>query len=368
MIQEEAAMNSSSRHHKRAVLIGPFPPPLHGASTINSQLSQYIRNCGVEVREINIAPSTYAKGTRYHLSRLIRLTKAALTILFIPRGVPCLINVDGGYGIFYNIFLAAIIKIKNAPLALYHHSSRYVYKRSVLMACLIAICGRNTLHIACSTAMLRELQKRYRDLVKTIVISNAAWVNSGHHAVGDVENDAIRLGFLSNLNPEKGLFRAIDTLRKLRNSGLKARLIIAGSMPSTGDGPDFDLLKHEFGKNLSYLGKVTGETKSNFFKGIDYFLFPSLYQHETQSLVVSEALSYGVPVIAFNHRFVKELLGAGSLAIETEASYPDEAAAWVAEGAANTAIYAQRRKDAHESFDIHSVAALGQKTKLLDWF
>ena len=44
-------------------------------------------------------------------------------------------------------------------------------------------------------------------------------------------------------------------------------------------------------------GTVLGEAKSRFYADIDLFLFPSLYAHETQSIVVPEAMAAGMPVL-----------------------------------------------------------------------
>lgn len=351
-----------------AVLIGPFPPPVHGASMVNSKLSQFLRQRDVSVRAFNIAPYTYEKGPLYHLSRFQRFVRAAIGIIPISRNEPFLINVDGGFGVLYNILLAALVRAKNARLALYHHSSRYIYKRSKLVAILVAVCGKKTLHVACSSKMLSEFQTRYGDLSHTIVISNAAWVESGVQTFDKVASTSIRLGFLSNLNPEKGVFRAIDTLRQLRRIGHDATLVVAGSMPSSGEGPDFEELEREFGGSLSYLGKIGGEEKSKFFNDLDYFLFPSLYRHETQSLVVSEALSHGVPVVTFNHMFVKELLGAGGLAIEKNMPFVDEAVKWIAHGEESPEVYEQRQNNAHKSFETNAIEAKSQVSRLLDWF
>lgn len=365
---KDSAMRITPDSREYAVLIGPFPPPVHGASMVNSKLSQFLTQRGVSVRAFNIAPYTYEKGPLYHLSRLQRFVKTAIGILPISRHEPFLINVDGGFGILYNIFLAGLVRVKNARLALYHHSSRYIYERSKLVAILVAVCGKKTLHVACSAKMLSEFQTRYGDLSHTIVISNAAWVESGVHASDEIASTSIRLGFLSNLDPEKGVFRAIDTLRQLRRGGHDATLVVAGSMPGSGEGPDFDELEREFGSNLSYLGKIGGEEKSNFFNNLDYFLFPSLYRHETQSLVVSEALSYGVPVVTFDHMFVKELLGVGGIAIEKNMPFADEAAKWIAHGKESPEVYVQRQNNAHKSFEMNAIEAKSQITRLLDWF
>ncbi|MGE4339246.1 MAG: glycosyltransferase family 4 protein [Pigmentiphaga sp.] len=200
-----------------------------------------------------------------------------------------------------------------------------------MMAAILAVSGRRATQIACSARMLHDLKDMYPGEFEVIAVPNTVWVPVVSAKFVPCDNDLIRLGFLSNLNPQKGVFRAIETLRCLQKNGEQAILYIAGAAPSSGLVPDFEELAREFGNAIAYLGKIEGEEKERFFLSIDYFLFPSLYVHETQSLVVPEALSYGINVVACNHRYVPELIGDCGHVIDDAEAFSEMAARWIIE-------------------------------------
>ena len=66
--------------------------------------------------------------------------------------------------------------------------------------------------------------------------------------------------------------------------------------------------------------------------------------------------------------FVKELLGAGGLAIEKNMPFVDEAVKWIAHGEESPEVYEQRQNNAHKSFETNAIEAKSQVSRLLDWF
>ena len=66
---------------------------------------------------------------------------------------------------------------------------------------------------------------------------------------------------------------------------------------------------------------VYGEEKRDFYKNIDVFLFPTIYQTETEGLVTLEALSAGVPVIAYGRACISENLIQGGIIVPTDQDF-----------------------------------------------
>jgi alpha-1,6-mannosyltransferase len=178
------------------------------------------------------------------------------------------------------------------------------------------------------------------------------------------EDGRLRLGFLSALSLDKGVGRAIETLRVLRQRGVAAELALAGAASDATARELVERAATELGPALTVLGVVQGASKDSFLAGLDYFLFPSLYPHETQSLVVPEALSAGVPVIAYDHRFVGEVVGRGGLLVPPTADYAAQAAQWIVEGASELQ---ERRQRARGQFEAERARADGQVDRLIAW-
>jgi glycosyltransferase involved in cell wall biosynthesis len=329
---------------QKVIIAGPLPPPMHGASLVNRLLVQAVAaRCSVVC--LDLSPSSSLKGVAYHLSRMRRVL-AAFWSLLSTRGVErCLIHVDGGRGLAYIFLLAVAARLRGFGIFLFHHSSRYVFEYSRGMAAVLSVAGPRATHVACSEHMLEDFARMYRREIDTLVVPNTVWVPVAPGALGARDHERIRLGFLSNLSPQKGLFRAIETLRRLREGGEPVVLHVAGTAPASGIVPDFEELGREFGDSIAYHGKVEGIEKERFFSSIDYFLFPSLYVHETQSLVVPEALAHGIDVVACRHRYVPELIVRNGLVVDDAQSYSEVAARWIVEDHRRSSADDRRKQD-----------------------
>lgn len=106
------------------------------------------------------------------------------------------------------------------------------------------------------------------------------------------------LGFIGRLAAEKGILNFIrNNVEFLR----KTKLVIAG------DGPDEDEIKEiiaDNNLNIEMLGRVTD--KDSFYKKISVMILPS--DTEVMPLVVLEAFSCGLPVVAFDLESLEELI------------------------------------------------------------
>jgi len=121
----------------------------------------------------------------------------------------------------------------------------------------------------------------------------------------------------------------------------------------------------EFGDRLRLRGVLTGADKPAFYGGLDVFLFASLYPHETQSLVVPEALAAGTPVVAYDHRFVGEVLGQGGMLVPAGQDFAAQAAGFVL--AAEGEVRRARRAAARAQFEAERARAEGQVERLIAW-
>jgi glycosyltransferase involved in cell wall biosynthesis len=346
---------------KTAFVIGSFPGPINGVTVINQQLLDLLRTRGLSVSRINLSPG--GNWASYHPVRMLRTLTGVLRILLSPSRARShfIMSLDGGLGLVYNMALAAAIRARGRTLLLYHHSSDYVCSDSFLMRALLGLAGRGVGHIMCSEAMLSAFRKRYGILSAGFVVSNAVWVSMPNS--GAVERDTVlRLGHLSGLNSEKGLGRVFETLREILERGHPAELFLAGVPQDQEARESLTEAQKEFGVAIHYAGVVTGDAKAAFYGNLDYFLFPSLYRHETQSLVVPEAMAARVPVVAHDHRFVGEVIGDAGLLIPADSQFASAAADWILSG-----NLAERRVAARAQVEKLRERAEGQLDLIADW-
>lgn len=346
------------------VLVGPFPKGTFrgGVSATNAKLAEMLAARGLAHECIDLASGRKSKSFVYHLSRLAAALSGAAKILLAPAGrLRCYeISIDGGGGIAYNVLLAAAARLRRAPMLFYHHSTQYVLADSLLMKMLLWIGGAEATHVICSRRMFDLFRERYRVPDKVLILSNAAWISPSPVPQSAPAGDCIVLGYIGGLTEGKGVLRALETLEALRRRGVPARIVIAGGGMTEAVRAAIEAAKARFGADVVFLGSISDDEKWRFFAQLDYFLFPTLHPHETQSSVAPEAMSAGVPVVAYDHRFVGEMVGEeGGLLIPTSAHFATVAADWIAREPGATARQ-ERRDRARKHYErIYAEAAGG---------
>ena len=132
--------------------------------------------------------------------------------------------------------------------------------------------------------------------------------------------EAIFLGLCSR---DKGLFDAITAVQRAnthaRTHGhLPVRLTVAGDFPDAETEAAFKQAVSagnvtaggegsiNCDDSVRHIGFVRGADKAALLQNADVLIFPTYYAHETQGLVIAEALAFDLPVIATRWRAVHE--------------------------------------------------------------
>ena len=120
-----------------------------------------------------------------------------------------------------------------------------------------------------------------------------------------IKESNFHIGTVSRLVPQKNLPLLFEALSSIKSD-------VEGSLTLSiaGEGPLKQYLEElaenlEIRSSITWLGKV-GNIES-FYKNIDLFVFPSNY--EGFGLVLLEAMSYGLPIIARRISAIPEVLG-----------------------------------------------------------
>lgn len=113
------------------------------------------------------------------------------------------------------------------------------------------------------------------------------------------------IGNVSRLTREKGQDVLIKALIEIKSRFRDVECMIIGKGP---DKQYYEKLISE--NNLEDTVKLTGFVKNikNYYKLMDIFIFPTVWELEGFGLVIAEAMSYGVPVIASNTGPVPEII------------------------------------------------------------
>ncbi len=105
--------------------------------------------------------------------------------------------------------------------------------------------------------------------------------------------------FTGRISQEKGVFELAGIFRKARERIPNLRMLIAGT------GPSENALKMAF-PEAEYTGWIEHDKLSEIYASADLLILPSRF--DTFSCVVLEALSCGLPVIAYNTKGPKDII------------------------------------------------------------
>ena len=226
---------------------------------------------------------------------------------------------SAGLGKIYDIFIMLICTL-NKKICFYHNHSSGKYIRYDFFSKIIQkISKYKVRHIFLSQKEALKFVNLYGDLGKHYCISNSIFItkNKNHKKINKLSNK-FSFGLLSNLSKEKGL----DQFLKIAQYALKKNKLWEFYLA----GPITFRQKHYLNQisklsNTTYLGPIYDvKKKSLFYRNIDFFLFLSSYFHESEPLVILEAISNGSIPIVFDRGSISDLVFSKELIIDANAN------------------------------------------------
>lgn len=293
------------------VVVAALPPPVHGQALVNAAVVERLRSYNAVLTVINTSPQKRRKGPTYHLARIRQFIRAASSLLMhrCSHIKTLYMPLEAGYGMFYNMLLSFVARLAGFSVVLHHHSSAHSLSYSFRFAVLAALSGRNAVHVALSERMGADLRARYGQIENVIVSTNAVHVRGSRGpSRRRPPKSPLIIGHLANLSAAKGLSIVIDSTSRARAAGQSVKLVLAGPVAGQTASNEIARARESLQNAVDVTGPLYGEEKDWFYNSIDIFLFPTRYKYEAQPLVVYEAISYGVPVIATEAGYIAEML------------------------------------------------------------
>jgi glycosyltransferase involved in cell wall biosynthesis len=211
--------------------------------------------------------------------------------------------------------------------------------------------------------MAYDLRLLYPAAGRIMVSHNAGYIDPPTTVPEEKRpNRRLRVGLISNLDREKGLDLAIETVEAALAAGTDLELWLAGPFSSETARHRFDAAKVRLGDRLDWLGPVAGARKHDFFQSIDVLLFPTQYRYEAQPLVVLEAMAFGLPVVTTDRGYIEELVGKGFALSPDPSRFVPAASVRLAQLAGREDVGSATR----QRYDALRRVALAQRTALLD--
>ena len=295
-----------TKSKSRVCLIGMFPPPLHGMSLIND----YVRNqilMSSEPLVIDYSPSSLDRGFLVRFGKAIRVGHCVLKLiccLVQGRVGSVYLGLSGGNGQIYDAIFVAICRLFGRKLYLHHHSYQYLDRPRWLSRLLFAVSGKDAVHVVACAKMANDLKRQYPVANEIRIISGIAALEPWKAEVTPREQ-VKTIGFLSNISIEKGVLEFLEIASRADRAKLPIRFLLAG--PYCDDEVKrLAEVRLAVLPNVTCVGAVYGSDKLAFFDSIDIFLLPS--HNESEGLVIHEAMSRAVPVIAYSRGCVEQIV------------------------------------------------------------
>jgi len=339
---------------RNLVIIGPFPPPVHGFAQATADVASLLERKGVGVIRLDLRPAHPELGYAAAIAR--RLSQLRTMMRGIRAGSPVYLALSGGMRQLVDLVFLTAARLGGAPIFVHHHSFAYLDKPNLSAKLCIAAAGLSAVHLTLCDGMKNALQKQYPSAQKVEVVSN-----SGLRSVDTAfrQRDSIRyIGYLSAVSVEKGALEFLEVSSLLAQRHPDLRFTIAGPCHDAAIRERVESACRD-NPSLEYVGPVYGEKKLEFLNSLDLLLFPTSYRNEAEPLVIWEALSAGIPVIAWDRGCIGAMAVnrpvTGLAAIPRQSSFASNAAARIEEWLGSAEDFRRSSQEARERFERESV-------------
>ena len=269
-------------------------------------------------------PQQISANQRFHLQRLCPSHR----VLRIPFSLPWRIRTDK-LDVFHAQFIVPpFLKCKSVttiPDIAYEHFPHFFPRRQRAWLKLLV---RESAQRADHVITVSEYSKK--DLVQTYGVSpdkiTVTYEAAGHEFVpldaGRAQEELARkygirdvfILYLGRLQARKNLARLVEAYSRVRNSGFRHKLVLAGRQDSLFQPVLNRIRELKLENEILLPGYVPAEDVPLFFNAAEVFVYPSFY--EGFGLPIMEAMACGTPVITSRGSSLEEVAGDGALLID----------------------------------------------------
>ena len=287
----------ADRKKDKVIGLVVLPPPTTGMTIVNGKMSDHL----VEVFDAKIISISKRSVRLWSAEKYLKYLLNFFKIIFLRfKGANVIYMVpESSKALFVTVLLVKSFQAIGYTVILHHHVFSYIrqFRKEVDLVQNFGGSGK-LYNIFLGPKMRQSYIEAYGNHSESCILSNRVhfpkMVNN-HELI-----DTINIGYLSRLNESKGFYELPKLVDALICEGINFCLHIAGPPDSKKVENDLDKLIKDNPDRIVYHGKVGGEIKNSFYANLDVFVFPTRYKNEAEPLVVYEALSSGVPVIANN--------------------------------------------------------------------
>lgn len=299
------------------VVVGQVPPPVNGQSLM---ISSFLEGKYTEIQLVHV-PMRFSRSTAeigspgprklgLLLTTLMQIIaariKSSATILYYPPAGANLVPV------LRDLVLLIPTRLLFRKTVFHFHAAGLwnIYNR---LPCILRPLFRiayNSPDLAIFTTSATSAEAVHLHARKTAIIPCGIPDNASPVLNNEPDASPMIL-FAGILCEEKGVLILLEACRLLQVAHISFRLTCIGAFQSVVLEEKVKILLQESGLDAvaTFPGVVTGMPKHQLFQHADIFCFPSYYPAESFGVVLIEAMSYSLPVVATHWQGIPEVVG-----------------------------------------------------------
>lgn len=300
-------------------------PPFHGAAKVGDFVasSQQLHNA-FDCRFITIKSSDSIEDIgKINIKKIYLFAALYFKVLwalltFRPQKVYFTASVDGA-AFFRDVIISTLWKtlqrFKSVDVFYHYHTkgiSEFIGSSSLKLA-LTRFFLKNV-NLVLLTPMLEQDFSSVRTFKKIYYLPNGIENTLSDTAFDKLVSEKypltgpLQVLYLSNMIKSKGYFEVLKLAERTKHMDIHFNF--AGGWQSTEDEKEFFnyIAEHDLEKCVTFHGFVNGERKKALWEQSHLMLFPTRYKAESFGLVIIEAFSYGIPVIATDEGSIPSII------------------------------------------------------------
>jgi glycosyltransferase involved in cell wall biosynthesis len=357
----------------RIVIAGQVPPPFGGQNImIRKALAQFARSdrCHTVHLPFFFTPDfkTARKGSPGKVLELIRVIARVfrirmggpIDVLLYPTGGPQTVP------LIRDVLLLPWVLMFSRRVILYFHAAGIADRMEKNRGSLLNRVVRSLYGKTFAAIIMTEFNRRDPEAIGIERIATVPYRiddDFDPQLVHRTDSGAARLLYAGHLCADKGTVHLIEAFAALRRTHPDLELDLAGEClpPFTHEILQRLLEQFHVRDHVRLLGLLTGRDKAAAFGSADLFVFPTVAPYESFGLVLAEAMSWKLPIVASKWRGNSDVLTsrAGSVVFPVSASLAQDIASgledalrrrseWHEWGQVNRAIFEERYRDRAE--------------------
>jgi len=322
-----------ARAKRRLVIVGPLPPPYHGASVSTGLLvsSETLRRrfalAHVDISDRRSGRANIGRWDLQNVSgglggavRLLGRLRGRRGVVYLPiaQNAPAFLR-DSLY-----IHVAAMCRWQ---VAVHLRGSDFpdVYREQpAAMRAWMRFTLRRVTSMGVMGESLRGLFDGLVAAERIAVVANG----TPEITLPSIPRDPQQVLFFSNLRRRKGVIESVDAAIEVLREHPQARFVFVGDWESDELERDVRARARQAGDSLEFRPSATGDDRLALFASSSMLLFPPV-EPEGHPRVVLEALAAGLPVITTDRGAIAETVVDGESGYVLEHPVPSELAACV---------------------------------------